>query len=72
MLVKLRDVQQNVRQNVKPESLLWTSLGMLLLGNFASTTLDFGAIGGIVALMGIVVMVTGLVLIGDVTREDME
>ncbi len=72
MLVKLRDVQNNVRQNVKPESLLWTSMGMLLLGNFTSTTLDFGMTGGVVALMGIVVMITGLVLMGDLTREDLE
>ncbi|TKW60406.1 MAG: hypothetical protein DI628_05680 [Blastochloris viridis] len=72
MLVKLRDVQHNVRQNVKPENLLWTSLGMLLLGNFASTTLDFGAVGGVVALLGIVVMVTGLVLMGDLSRDDIE
>ncbi len=72
MLVKLRDVQHNVRQNVKPESLLWTSLGMILLGNFASTTLDFSTVGGVVALLGIVVMVTGLVLIGDLSREDLD
>lgn len=72
MLVKLRDVQHNVRENVKPESLLWASLGMLLGGNVASTTLDFGMVGGVVALLGIVVMVVGLVLIGDVTREDFE
>ena len=72
MLVKLRDVQNNVRQNVKPESLLWTSMGMLLLGNFASTTLQFAAFGGVVALLGIVVMVTGLVLMGDLSREDLD
>lgn len=72
MLVKLRDVQHNVRQNVKPESLLWTSMGMILFGNFASTTLDFGTVGGVVALLGIVVMITGLVLIGDLSREDLD
>lgn len=72
MLVKLRDVQNNVRENVKPESLLWTSIGMLLLGNFASTALDFATVGGVVALLGIVVMVAGLVLMGDLNREDFE
>lgn len=72
MLAKMRVVQHNVRQTLKPEVLLWMSLIMLLVGNFASTTLSFGMAGGIVALLGIVVMVTGLVLMGDLNRDEAE
>ncbi len=57
---------------MKPETLLFAAMGMLVAGNITSTTLNFGLFGAFVALLGIVALVAGLVLMGDPTRDDFE
>ena len=57
---------------MKPETLLFAAMGMLVAGNFTSTTLEFGLFGAFIALLGIVALVAGLVLMGDPSREDFE